>query len=80
MVLPTLLIASVIIAGLVVETWLTLCLVGLVYVGSIPFSVWSARKLRKAEARVTTPEPAAPAGEAAAAERIVALGPRQQRP
>lgn len=79
MVLPTLLIASVVIAGLVVETWLTLSVIGLLYLGSIPFSILSARRLRRAEA------PAAPAAEPvetaeSGVERVVTLEPRQQRP
>ena len=55
MVLPTLLIASVVIAGLVVETWLTLSIIGLLYLGSIPFSVLSARRLRRARRRRRQP-------------------------
>jgi CDP-diacylglycerol--serine O-phosphatidyltransferase len=47
MVLPTLLLASVVIAGLVVDTWLTLSLIAIVYVLSIPFSVVAARRLRR---------------------------------
>ncbi len=38
-VLPTLLVASVVIVGLVVETWLTLSLIGLLYLLSLPVSV-----------------------------------------
>jgi len=81
MVLPTLLIASVVIAGLVVETWLTLSVIGLLYLGSIPFSVLSARRLSRDEA-VSAPAPvdSAESGPAAAEERVVTLGPRQQRP
>ena len=82
MVLPTLLIASVVIAGLVVETWFTLSVIGLLYLGSIPFSVLSARRLRRAEAPAAPGRPAA-AGETAAeaaGERVVTLEPRQQRP
>jgi CDP-diacylglycerol---serine O-phosphatidyltransferase len=87
MVLPTLLLAFVIIAGLVVETWLTLSLVGLLYLGSIPLAVLSARRMRRRE---VVPAAAAgggvtPAAEGAEdtaaaqpAERVVSLGPRQQ--
>ena len=35
-VLPTLLFASVVIVGLVVETWLTLSVIGIVYLCSLP--------------------------------------------
>lgn len=78
MVLPTLLIASVVIAGLVVETWLTLSLIGVLYLGSIPFSIRAAGRLRTQEST----RPTAPADETAGkedtaeGERIVSLGPR----
>lgn len=75
-VLPTLLLASVVIVGLVVETWLTLSLIGLVYLFSIPVAVVVARRMRDREAA------AAPSATPAEddAERVVSLGPRQQRP
>jgi CDP-diacylglycerol--serine O-phosphatidyltransferase len=77
MVLPTLLIAFVVIAGLVVETWFTLCIVSLLYLGSIPFAVLSARRLREREVRADgEPVP----GEPQTAERVVSITPRQQRP
>lgn len=71
-VLPTLLLASVVIVGLVVETWLTLAVIGLLYLLSLPFGVFVARRMRLREA-------AAGSGEAAG-DRIVALGARKQRP
>ena len=74
-VLPTLLVASVVIAGLVVETWLTLSVICLVYVASIPFAIVSARRLRRRETVARTR-----AGRRQASERVVNLGPRQQRP
>ena len=49
-VLPTLLLASVVIVGLVVETWLTLSLIGLLYLLSLPVSVVVARRMREREA------------------------------
>ena len=64
-VLPTLLLASVIIVGLVVEPWLTLSLIGIVYLCSLPFAFLSARRMRKGEAasrtegRRQTPQPRA---------------------
>jgi CDP-diacylglycerol--serine O-phosphatidyltransferase len=89
MVLPTLLLVSVVIAGLVVETWLTLCAISLAYVGSIPFAVLSARRMRRKEtagggaAAAASVAAAAEGGGGAAlapGERVVNLGPRQQRP
>ena len=49
MVLPTLLVASVIIVGLVVESWLTLSVIGMLYLCSIPFGVLSARRMKRRE-------------------------------
>jgi CDP-diacylglycerol---serine O-phosphatidyltransferase len=74
-VLPTLLLASVVIVGLVVETWLTLSLIGLFYLLSIPIGVIVARRLRAREAAAT---PVA-VPEESSTERVVSLGPRQQR-
>ena len=76
-VLPTLLLASVVIAGLVVGPWLTLSVIGVVYLCSLPFAVLSARRLRKSEP--PTAAAAAPDG-GEAEERVVALGQRPQRP
>jgi CDP-diacylglycerol--serine O-phosphatidyltransferase len=79
-VLPALLIAFVVIAGLVVETWLTLCVVSFLYLGSIPFAILSARRLRRKEG-APAPAAVAAAGEGAeGTERVVSLGQRQQRP
>ena len=75
-VLPTLLLASVVIVGLVVETWLTLSLVGLLYLLGLPVGVVVARRMRRREA-TATPVVLPADGPA---ERVVALGPRQQRP
>jgi CDP-alcohol phosphatidyltransferase 2 len=69
----------VVIVGLVVETWLTLSVIGLLYLGSIPLSVLAARRLRSAEA-AEGPAPAPADTAAGAVERVVTLGPRQQRP
>ncbi|MEK0085171.1 CDP-diacylglycerol--serine O-phosphatidyltransferase [Benzoatithermus flavus] len=86
MVLPTLLIAFVVIAGLVVETWLTLCVIGVLYLASIPFAVMSARRMRQreqapaaAEAGESAPQPAADRSQSTT-DRVVTIGPRQQRP
>jgi CDP-diacylglycerol--serine O-phosphatidyltransferase len=81
-VLPTLLVAFIVIAGLVVETWLTLCVVGVLYLGSIPFSIMAARRMREREPAPAATEPAAADGASAptATERVVNLGARQQRP
>lgn len=79
MVLPILLVASVVIIGLVVESWLTLSVIGLLYLGSIPFSVLSARRLQRRETPADSSLP--PSDEASpTAEHIVTLEPRQQRP
>ncbi len=79
MVLPILLVASVVIIGLVVESWLTLSVIGLLYLGSIPFSVLSARRLQRRETTADSSPP--PSDEASpTAEHIVTLEPRQQRP
>ena len=50
-VLPTLLLASVVIVGLVVETWLTLSLIGLHLPVQPPVSVVVARRMRGARPR-----------------------------
>ena len=74
MILPTLVIASAAIAGLVVETWLTLSVLAGLYVLSIPFSIIAATRLRRRE-----PVTAAPASTPApppAPERIVSFEPR----
>lgn len=70
MVLPTLVVASAVIAGLVVETWLTLSVLAGLYVLSIPFSVVAASRLRRRE-----PQPAA-ATAAPPPERVVTFEPR----
>jgi CDP-diacylglycerol--serine O-phosphatidyltransferase len=75
-VLPTMLLASVVIVGLVVETWLTLSLIGLLYLLSLPLGVLAARRMREREAAAA---PSAALVEESG-ERIVTLGPRQQRP
>ena len=71
---------SVIIVGLVVETWLTLSVIGIVYLCSIPFGVLSARRMKRRETTAVDTATAEPEAEAAAPERVVTLGPRQQRP
>ena len=76
-VLPTLLLASVVIVGLVVEPWLTLSLIGIVYLCSLPFAVMSARRMRKGEVATTAETPT---DEADAGERVVSLGQRPPRP
>jgi CDP-diacylglycerol--serine O-phosphatidyltransferase len=63
MVLPTLLVAFVVIAGLVTETWLTLSIIAGIYLLSIPLSVWTAGRMRRRD----QPHPAASAATAAGA-------------
>ena len=72
MVLPTLLLALVVIVGLVTETWLTLSLIGLLYLGSLPVSAWSARAMRRREHGATR------AG--GGGQRVVVLEQRGNRP
>ena len=82
-VLPTLLVASVVIVGLVVETWLTLSIVGLLYLGSLPFAVLAARRMRQREAAASALGSVSASEREemdATGERVVSLGPRQQRP
>ncbi len=86
MVLPTLLVAFVVIAGLVVETWLTLSAIAGLYLASIPFSVAAARRLRRREQPpvpvATAAAPPEPAPAAPHPDRVVTFEPRpgQQRP
>jgi CDP-diacylglycerol--serine O-phosphatidyltransferase len=74
MILPTLVIASAAIAGLVVETWLTLSVLAGLYVLSIPFSIIAATRLRRREP--VTAAPAATPAPPPAPERIVSFEPR----
>ena len=74
MILPTLVIASAAIAGLVVETWLTLSVLAGLYVLSIPFSIIAATRLRRREP--VTAAPAAAPAPPPAPERIVSFEPR----
>lgn len=80
MVLPILLVASIVIIGLVVESWLTLSVIGLLYLSSIPFSVLSARRLQRREPPADSSAPPPSEEATPVAERIVTLEPRQQRP
>ncbi|HUA56930.1 MAG TPA: CDP-diacylglycerol--serine O-phosphatidyltransferase [Candidatus Sulfotelmatobacter sp.] len=64
MVLPILLVVGVIAAGLAAEPWLTLLLLGCVYVVSIPLAYYMTRSVRGASAAVppaAEPRPAVPA-------------------
>ena len=72
-----LLIGGVTVVLLVTETWLTLSVIGLVYLGSIPASVIVARRLRRAEEAA-----AATAGrdQEGGRDRIVAFEARPPRP
>jgi CDP-diacylglycerol--serine O-phosphatidyltransferase len=74
MILPTLVIASAAIAGLVVETWLTLSVLAGLYVLSIPFSIIAATRLRRREP--VTAAPVATPAPPPAPERIVSFEPR----
>lgn len=63
MVLPVLLAVGVATTALVTEPWLTLVVVALVYLASIPFSIRATMRLRRAMVRTVpiteTPEPPA---------------------
>jgi CDP-diacylglycerol--serine O-phosphatidyltransferase len=74
MILPTLVIASAAIAGLVVETWLTLSVLAGLYMLSIPLSIIAASRLRRREP--VTAAPAATPAPPPAPERIVSFEPR----
>jgi CDP-diacylglycerol---serine O-phosphatidyltransferase len=73
-VLPVLLIVGALAAFLTTEPWGTLLVIGALYIASIPLSIRSYRRLRRAaeELRVSAAEPAgdaeagAPAGDHAA--------------
>ena len=71
MVLPTMLAALLVIVGLVTETWLTLSIIGVLYLCSLPVSAWSARAMRRREPG---------AARAAGAQRIIAFEQHQNRP
>lgn len=71
MALPTLLLALLVIAGLVAETWTTLSVLGVLYISSIPVSVVVAGRMRRREPGAVR-QPVV-----AATERIV---PFDQRP
>lgn len=92
-VVPTLAAAGLLMALLVTEPWLTLSVLALLYLGSLPISVLVASKMRREEAvsgaatAAGQPEPSAapapPPGPTApsgpAADRIVPFEPRQGR-
>ena len=66
-VLPTLLVVGALAAFLTTEPWATMLVAGAVYLGSIPFSIRSYRRLRRAaeEMRMATLRVASEAGAAA---------------
>jgi CDP-diacylglycerol--serine O-phosphatidyltransferase len=66
-VLPTLLVVGALAAFLTTEPWATMLVVGAVYLGSIPFSIRSYRRLRRAaeEIRAATLRLASEAGATA---------------
>ncbi len=92
-IVPTLAIAGLVMAFLVTEPWLTLSIVALAYLASIPASVVVAARMRREEAitgevtaaAAAAPEPAtpppsaSPAGGAPPKDRIVPFEPRQGR-
>ncbi|MCX7630904.1 MAG: CDP-diacylglycerol--serine O-phosphatidyltransferase [Geminicoccaceae bacterium] len=92
-IVPALAIAGLVMAFLVTEPWLTLSILALAYLASIPFSVFVAFRMRREEAvagAVTAPAPgtgkstealaaAAGPGGGSAKDRIVPFEPRQGR-
>jgi CDP-diacylglycerol--serine O-phosphatidyltransferase len=86
LVLPTLLGCGLVIALAVAQPWLVLSLVGLAYLGALPFGVMAARRMRlEEEARAAGAEPAAAESKGPEAPpqaepgRIVSLEPRQAK-
>lgn len=91
-IVPTLAVAGLLMALLVTEPWLTLSIVALLYLASIPFSVLLAARMRREEATAaaTAGNGAAAAEQPAAAsapqaapkekDRVVPFEPRQGRP
>ena len=61
MVVPTLLAVGVLTAFFTTAPWPTLTLIGIVYVGSIPVTVFAYYRLRRAAGTARTGGPAAPA-------------------
>lgn len=91
-IVPTLAIAGLVMAFLVTEPWLTLSIVALAYLASLPVSVAVAARMRREEAisglatatpaapdTATPPSSGSPAGGAPAKDRIVPFEPRQGR-
>jgi CDP-diacylglycerol--serine O-phosphatidyltransferase len=88
-IVPTLAVAGLAMALLVTEPWLTLSILALLYVASLPVSVLVAARMRREEAVAGAVTAAAapseaPATEPAAAnvgkDRVVPFEPRQGRP
>ncbi|MCL6606753.1 MAG: phosphatidylcholine/phosphatidylserine synthase [Geminicoccaceae bacterium] len=88
-IVPTLAVAGLAMALLVTEPWLSLSILALLYVASIPVTVLLAVRMRREEAVTvavtgTPPTSETPAAMAAAAgsdkDRIVPFEPRQGRP
>ncbi len=92
-IVPTLAIAGLVMAFLVTEPWLTLSIVALAYLVSIPISLGVATRMRREEAvtlgvaaatsgtsePIAPPPPGPPPGGAPAKDRIVPFEPRQGR-
>jgi CDP-diacylglycerol--serine O-phosphatidyltransferase len=92
-IVPTLAIAGLVMAFLVTEPWLTLSIVALAYLVSIPISLGVATRMRREEAvtlgvaaatsgtsePIAPPPPGPPPAGAPAKDRIVPFEPRQGR-
>ncbi|MCX7629127.1 MAG: CDP-diacylglycerol O-phosphatidyltransferase, partial [Geminicoccaceae bacterium] len=92
-IVPTLAIAGLVMAFLVTEPWLTLTLLALLYVFSIPIGVAVAGRMRREEALLPAQAngagaqpvaaetgPPASGSDQASRERVVPFEPRQSRP
>lgn len=55
LVIPLMVLVGILAGFLVTEPWATLSFVGLVYLATIPLSVWSYRRLQKGEGDTTVP-------------------------
>jgi CDP-diacylglycerol---serine O-phosphatidyltransferase len=81
LVLPTLLGCGLVIAAFAAEPWLTLSVLGLLYLLALPAGVVVARRMRLQEEaqRAATPVPPEPAAEPPIERRIFSLEARQQK-
>lgn len=83
-IMPTLIGAALGVTFLVTEPWLTLSVLSVVYLLSIPVSFWTARRMRMEEMAQPAPVPAAPAPSEPIArgsnDRVIPLERRHGQP